>query len=247
MILTVDIGNTTISYGLFKGKKLIQHKALTHAEFCTKGLGGLFRKKPDLSMALVVSVVPKLMTRVTRDLTGYVTCPVYVVGKDITITIPHTYKNIKTLGSDRLVALYGSLFIYQAPFLLIDCGTAITCDIVDEMEVYQGGIIVPGIVTSFNALKAEAAQLPQELSLSWPRSFPSKNTRSAMNAGVLYGFTALVDGLITRFKNKYGKSVQPVLTGGSAKHIVGHTTHKTIYNPELIHQSLVIIAQLIVS
>jgi len=245
MILTVDIGNTTISCRLIKKQRIIWRKAISHGEFKKKGLKGFFQKKNTIALTLVVSVVPGLTQRVRRAIEQSINTPVYIIGKDVAVTIPHAYKNIKTLGTDRLVALYGSLFMYRAPFLLIDCGTAITFDIVDASETYQGGLIIPGIEASFNALKKNAAQLPQDLKLSWPRSFLAKSTCAAMNAGTLYGFTSLIEGLITRFKQEYGNDLRPIITGGSAHYIIKHMKVKPTYNPDLIHQSLSIIAQFI--
>jgi len=243
MILTVDIGNTTISWRMFKKTRVVKKGVCTHAQFSQRGLPlRLYRGK--MTTSIISSVVPFLTRAVKKEI--HVRCGVrsFVVGQDLDVRIPHAHVNLKTLGSDRLVNIYGALFIYKTPFLVIDFGSAITFDVVDADEVYHGGVIVPGVETSFNALKAKGALLPKTLSLSTSRSVVGKNTKSALIAGALFGFAALTDGMIERYQELFSDKLIAVATGGTAKKIIPLCQRKITLDLDLTHKALVKIAQI---
>lgn len=242
MILTVDIGNTNISCACFRKKKIVFFSRTAHAQWKSCGLPGLEVLRPDIEKVIIASVVPRLTQRLRRELSRCMKVPVFVLNDDIGVWFPHARLRLSSLGADRCAALYGSLVLFKAPLLIVDCGTAITFDVIDAQEIYQGGLIVPGMSISFDALKKRGALLPKDLELIRPRSFPAKNTQQALVAGSVYGFSALIDGLIERFKKSYGNSLRAILTGGGAEIIRPHLHHAVLYEPYLIHKSLFIIA-----
>lgn len=242
MIVTIDIGNTNISCACFRKKKIVSFSRTAHAQWKSCGLPGLEALKSDIEKVIIASVVPTYTRRLKRELSRRLKVPVFVLHDDIGVRLPHTRLQLSSIGADRCAALYGSLFLFKAPLLIVDCGTAITFDVIDEEEVYQGGLIVPGMSLSFDALKKRGALLPKDLGLVRPRSFPAKNTQQALLAGSVYGFSALVDGLIERFEKSYGNSLRTILTGGGAELIRPYVRHAVFYEPCLIHKSLFIIA-----
>jgi type III pantothenate kinase len=142
----------------------------------------------------------------------------WIAGSNLPVKIRHKYNNYNKLGIDRKVNIYGVTRIFSLPILIIDFGTAITCDYVDAKGVFQGGMIIPGPETAYRALGKRAALLPKELPL--PRkakSFLGRDTRDCMESGILEGYGAMTDGLIQRFKKRYGKNLRVLATGGFAE------------------------------
>jgi type III pantothenate kinase len=245
MILTIDIGNTNISCACFRGAKMVFSCRVSHAQWKTAGARSLLGARTDIEKVFISSVVPRLSRYIKRELARSLNAAVFIVNEDLFVRLPDKKRaECARLGADRLSALYGSLFLYTAPFLIVDCGTAITFDIVDEREVYQGGLIVPGISLSFAALKKAGALLPKDVMLSRPKIFPAHGTPQALVAGSIYGFSALVDGLIERFQKRYGSAVGVILTGGDAARIKPYLKKKVFHEPHLIHRSLLIISKL---
>ncbi len=143
----------------------------------------------------------------------------FEVGKDIPVLIKHSYASINSLGKDRLVNVVGAATLYKAPFVVVDFGTAITFDYVNEKGVFDGGLIVPGIQTSLHALTQKASLLPDSTKLTTPRSFLGRSTKSCLVSGTVHGFAALTDGLIDNFRKTYGRKVRVILTGGMSSFI----------------------------
>lgn len=242
MILTIDIGNTSIHWGVFEGTDLVKTGSIFHTDFLKSKETFVFYKGA-MQRIVISSVVPTLTRTVERLLKKRYGTEVFVVKDDLCIRIPHRYKNIKTLGSDRLVSIYGALAFYSAPFLVIDAGTAITTDYVDASDLYQGGLIIPGLHTSLQGLENRAFLLPKEIKFNREKSILAKNTNDAMASGILLGFAALLDGLIADYRALSPQNMTAILTGGSAKRVKPYMKTDVTIDSDLVLKSLALISE----
>lgn len=225
MILTIDIGNSNITFGLFKGSRLIKKaQVLTSA---TGKYGSFVRglkrdpirpRGPIGVKAIVIcSVVPKAEKALIMALRHSFTARVFVLGKDIKVPIKNLYKNPKEVGQDRLVAAYAASSLYgkSSPIVVIDFGTAVTFDIVSKKGAYLGGLIFPGMEMSLEALSKKAALLPK-VSLKRPSFIIGKTTKDSMASGAFYGYAAMCDGLVNKFEKRFNQKFFVLATGGNA-------------------------------
>lgn len=243
MIVLLDIGNTAVTYGTFKKSRfsdvgccLYNNIPKIVKKYEQKGL------KKSLSI-VISSVVPKI----TQKIKGFLRkkrVKVWVAGENLPVPLRHRYPKNQKPGIDRLVSLYGAQKLYKAPLLLIDFGTAITFDYLSPKGIFEGGMIVPGPELSFQALIQRAALIPKKLRL--PRkakSFLGTNTLDCLSSGVLEGYGALTDGLIERFKSKYGKNLKVIATGGFAAHLQPYSRRMEKVDPQHTLKSLLLLYQ----
>jgi type III pantothenate kinase len=226
LILAADIGNTSIHLGIFKGSRLfftdtIPTKAKPGQLKNKIKLLGLRARKLRASPGAIVlcSVVPPRTRLVSAILKQVFKAPVFICGKNVSVAIKNLYKNPHSVGQDRLVNAFAGVALYGNPLIIIDFGTAITFDIVNKQGFYQGGLILPGIGLSLKALGQQTALLPQ---LSVPKSAPrlsliGRSTQGAMLAGLLFGVSAMIEGLVPALKKELGARPKVILTGADAK------------------------------
>ena len=217
MLLAVDIGNTSILFGMFKDNKLIKTFRISSA-MGTVPSRQLFNRRDcphRIDAAVICSVVPKLTPVVARAIKrAYGISPV-IVGKDIKLPIRNNYKNPKQVGHDRLVDAIAARELYGAPAIIVDSGTAITFDYVSKKGEYEGGLIVPGIDMSLKALYEKTALLPDvKLKDDKGLTLVARDTVNSIKSGFLNGFGSLTDGVIKRIKARYGKGIKVIGTGG---------------------------------
>ena len=231
MLLAIDIGNTTVSLGIFQGKKLRSTwKIPTRSIFSKKAI--LLPK--DIDAVIISSVVPKTTPIIRKLLVKKYKILPLVLGKNIKAPVKNLYRNPKqVVDSVAVKELYGS------PAIVIDFCTAITFDIISKKGEYLGGIIVPGIETSVRALSKQAALLPI-IKVSAPKELVGKDTINSMKSGIFYGFGALCDGLVARLKMKYGP-MRVIATGGHARLMARFSRSIPKVDPNLTLQGLRII------
>jgi len=236
MLLAIDIGNTTVSLGIFQGKKLRSTwKIPTRSIFSKKAI--LLPK--DIDAVIISSVVPKTTPIIRKLLVKKYKILPLVLGKNIKAPVKNLYRNPKQVGQDRLVDAVAVKELYGSPAIVIDFGTAITFDIISKKGEYLGGIIVPGIETSVRALSKQAALLPI-IKVSAPKELVGKDTINSMKSGIFYGFGALCDGLVARLKMKYGP-MRVIATGGHARLMARFSRSIPKVDPNLTLQGLRII------
>ena len=236
MLLAIDIGNTTIAFGVFRGKKLI-----SSGKISTQGvLSGKKVKLPaGISVAIISSVVPKATPTVKKMVAQKYKIRPLVLGGNIKAPIKNLYRDQKQVGQDRLVNAVAAKELYGYPAIVVDFGTAITFDVISKKGEYIGGIIVPGIETSLNALSEKAALLPK-IRLSPQKGLIGRDTAESMRSGIFQGFGSLCDGIVLKLKAKYGK--QPVIaTGGHCRLMARFSKSIDIVNPDLTLRGLRII------
>lgn len=220
-LLAIDIGNTNITAGVFKGGRLVRKaKTPTHASF---RFGRFFRalaksaglKAGGIDRIAISSVVPLALARLVVELAKAGFPRPLITGRDIVTPIANKYRNKSEVGQDRLVNAYAARALYGAPCVIIDLGTAITFDIVSAKGDYLGGLILPGIELSLSSLHRKTALLPR-VELKAAASIIGKDTVNSMRGGILFGFGAMCDGLVAQYKRILGARTKVIATGGNA-------------------------------
>lgn len=212
MLLAVDVGNTNITFGLFKGSRLVKKFHMPTASYNIKKLKKVLPVKIDDTM--ICSVVPKALKKVALDLAKLTGRRPFIIGKDIRVPIKNLYRRPRQVGQDRLVNAYAVLKLYGCPAIAVDFGTAVTFDLISRNKIYLGGMIIPGLRISLEVLNKRTALLPQ-IKLGKPKEFIGRDTRSSMLSGVVYGFASLTDSLASRIKEKVGLNALIIGTGGN--------------------------------
>jgi type III pantothenate kinase len=213
MLLAIDIGNTNIACGLFKKDRIIKRfsfptKPGQYYYFLKREL-----KKNIPDSAIIASVVPKATSRLELALRFLRVGQLIVLGENITVPIKNRYRYPKQVGQDRLVNGFAAVKLYGTPAIVVDFGTAITFDVISKKKEYMGGMILPGLGISLDSLNQRTALLPR-IKLYAPSEFIGRDTKNSILSGIVYGFAGLTDTLIERIKNKLGKNVLVIGTGG---------------------------------
>ena len=222
MILTIDIGNTNTVLGCWQGEKLLltlrlhTNRDQTADEYCLLVRQLLESRGVDpagLSGGILSSVVPELrmvMKEAMRLMTGKT---FLCVGAGLKTGLDIRMDNPAQLGADLVVDAVAALAKYKPPLVIFDMGTATTMSVIDGSGAYRGGLIIPGLRLSVDALSARAAQLPF-IHLGEPEHFIGSNTIDCMQSGAVYGSALMIDGLIARTAEELGRPVTAVATGG---------------------------------
>lgn len=239
MLLAVDIGNTAIAFGAFQGKKLKLTWKVSTRNIFSKGKVLVLRPLKDIDGVIISSVVPKATPIVKKLLRNRFRINPLVLGENIKAPIKNLYRNPKQVGQDRLANAIAASELFGAPIIVVDFGTAITFDVISEKREYLGGIIVPGIEISLEALSTKAALLPR-IKLSLPKELLGRDTISSMKSGIFYGFGSLCDCLIERLKAKFGEQLV-IATGGHSRLIAKFCKSIDKVKPDLTLQGLRII------
>lgn len=223
MLLTIDIGNTNIKYGIYKGKELvasfrvssrISRTADEYGSVLVNLLDDRGIKKTDVDGIIISSVIPPLNYTICHMCEYFFGITPLMVGPGIKTGLNVKTDNPKEVGADIIVNSVSAFGKYGGPTVVIDFGTATTFDIIDENCSLLGVVIAPGIKTSLEGLVNNTAQLPM-IELDAPESVIGKNTKSSMQAGIIFGFSGLVDNIINKIKRKLNKTdLTVVATGG---------------------------------
>ena len=243
MVLAIDIGNTNIVFGIISFD-VIQFVARTSTDKTKTSDQYAIQFKSILELydvdvneidgCIISSVVPSVFNEVSRAVTTITGIEPMSVGLNILIDNP------AQLGSDLVVNAVAALNEYKPPIIIIDMGTATTISVVDLNENYIGGIILPGMRISLDALCSTAAQLPA-IKLEQPKRVIGKNTIECMTSGIINGNAAMIDGMIERIEDEIGERAIVVATGGLAGEIVKNCRKEVIFDSDLLLKGLYII------
>ncbi len=236
--LAIDIGNTNITLGIFCGKKLVRKTKIATAEHSlyVKRLRRFLRGKM-IDSVIVSSVVPMALVRFAAAIKRVTPAPVSVVGRDTMAPIRNLYRKPSQVGQDRLVNAFAAKTLYGAPAIVIDFGTAITFDIVSRRGEYLGGLILPGIGISLSSLHEKTALLPR-VELKATAHIIGKDTAASMRGGILFGFGAMCDGLVARYKKILGSTTKVIATGGNARLVKRYSKSIQIIDEDLTLKGL---------
>lgn len=242
MLLTVDIGNTNISMGAFRGDELkfvsrvSTDRSKTPDQYALEfsGLFDLYSVKEPFSGVAVSSVVPEITSHVCRAIEKVTGCKALVLGPGVKTGMNILIDNPAQVGADLIGGCVGAASLYELPCLVIDLGTATKISVVDENGAFRGCTISPGIGISLDALSARTSQLPN-IPLSTPDHSIGTNTVDSMQSGIVFGTAAMLDGLCDKLEEELGTEVKTVVaTGGLSGDIIKSCRREIIHNGQLI-------------
>lgn len=231
MLLVIDVGNTNTVIGLYEedrlrhhwrlgtdaGKTVDEYGMLMFVLFQMRGL------KLDIVKDVVIScVVPPMLNLLEPLCENCFQKAPLIIGPGIKTGMPIYYDNPREVGADRIVNAVAGYEKYRRSLIIVDFGTATTFDYVNDRGDYHGGSIAPGIAISTEALFKRASKLPR-IEFSKPKSVIGKDTISSMQAGIMFGYAGLVDGIVTRMICEARTEPYVVATGGLAKVIAPET------------------------
>jgi type III pantothenate kinase len=225
LLLAVDAGNTQTVFGLFRNGELGDTwRVATERERTGDELGVLLAGLSDLDSIdgiCLSSTVPPLV-QAYEDFAGrWADARIIVVGPGAKTGIPIRYDDPREVGPDRIANAVAALERYGAPAIVVDFGTSTNFDVVSPDGEYVGGVLAPGIEVSMDALFARAARLFR-VDFSAPENVIGKTTASALQSGLVYGFTGQVDEIVRRIRAELGAEAPAVATGGLAELIAPH-------------------------
>ena len=249
MLLAIDIGNTNLVIGCFENDRILFKARIATDRLRTSDQYGVEIKNmleaygvqiKDIDDCIISSVVPPVFNSVKTGVIKILGKQPMVVGPGLKTGLNIHVDVPSQVGSDRIVIAVAALAEYKAPLILMDLGTATTIEVVEPENTYLGGVIIPGVKISLDALTSRAAQIPG-ISLDKPKQVIGKNTVDCMRSGMMYGTAAMIDGLIDRMEEELGHSATLVATGGMAQFITPLCKHNIILEKDLLLKGLNII------
>ncbi|MBN2279663.1 MAG: type III pantothenate kinase [Candidatus Marinimicrobia bacterium] len=230
MFLAIDIGNTNTVIGVYHEKELINNWRLASKNartvdeywivtklFCDNA--GIDVSKID--GAIMGSVVPDLTQNYQQMVSQYFHRESIVVNDKINLGFALKVEVPSSVGADRICNVAAARVQYPLPAVVVDLGTATTFDVIDEGGDYIGGAISPGIYTASSELTRKAAKL-SKIDLKNPLHYIGKTTEEHLLTGIFTGHIAMIEGLISRMQQEYGKELTVIATGGLSQEIADH-------------------------
>ena len=249
MIFVFDVGNTNTVLGVYDGEELTHHWRIETNRNKTDDEYGMLIKSlfdfanlalSDISGIIISSVVPPIMFALEKMCIRYFNLKPLVVGPGVKTGLDIKYDNPKEVGADRIVNAVAAIHKYGSPLIIVDFGTATTYCYITEDKQYLGGAIAPGIGISTEALYTRAAKLPR-IEIVRPEGVIGRNTVSAMQSGILYGYVGQVEGIVNRMKNESKQTPTVIATGGLASLIAQESSVIDIVDPFLTLKGLQLI------
>jgi type III pantothenate kinase len=246
MLLAIDIGNTNVVLGVFDRDKLVENwRVGTDPQITPDEYAMIFKDLFNFAMldfkqiegVIISTVVPPLLPVMTEMSQKYFHIEPMVVTHKLKTGITIRYDNPKEVGADRIVNAAAAYHLYGGPLIIVDFGTATTFCAVTESGDYLGGAICPGIKISAEALFQRASKLPR-VELTKPVNVIGTDTISAMQAGIIYGYAGLVDGIVERMKKELSSRAKVVATGGLAELVSPETRSIRQIKPQLTLEGL---------
>ena len=247
MLLTIDVGNTNITFGVYEGTQVkATFRMMSKVERTSDEYGmsictllednGIDRK--SINGSIIASVVPAVMYSLTSAVIKYLDCEPMIVGPGLKTGINIATPNPREIGADRIVDAVGAFEKYGGPVLVMDFGTATTYDLINAEGEFVAGITAPGIKMSAKALWEDTAKLP-EIEILKPKSILAQDTISSMQAGLVYGQIGQTEYIVNKVKEEAGLSeMKVVATGGLGSIIADETDAIEVYDRTLTLEGL---------
>jgi len=248
MHILTDIGNSTVVAAIADAGGQIAHswRFKTRKEEIVpyfryelkQGLRKYNIEPTQIESVAISSVVPEVdddMTLAITDLLGLT--PHFFTLDDVEGLLSIDVESPGQLGVDRLADAVGAVVCYGSPAIIIDFGTATTVGIINDQQVFCGGLIIPGVKTSLTALTARASQLPT-VNVERPRHLIGRSTLESMQSGIVYGTSFMIDGLIDQIAPMFARPPHLIATGGMSRSIVPYCRHQIIADEHLLLKGL---------
>lgn len=222
MLLSIDIGNTNMEFGVFQGKTIKAKFRLGTNRNITSDEIGLFlsqfllingMSKSDIQDIIIATVVPQVMYSVNNAMKKYIGKTPIIVGEDLPYGIENRYERPGEVGADRLVNAVAAYLKYGGPLIIVDFGTATTFDAVSDSGAYLGGAIYPGVKISMDALFEKTAKLPR-VELIRIETAIGRRTVNSVQAGIMFGYAGAVTGIVAQMSKELGGNAKVIGTGG---------------------------------
>lgn len=250
MLLVVDVGNTNMTFGVYRGENLeatfriMTKTPRTSDEYgimLTQLLGAKGINVEQLNGSIIASVVPDVMHSLVGGIVRYTNTKPLIVGPGVKTGIRIITEDPRAIGADRIVDAVAAYVKYGGPVLVVDFGTATTYDLITEAGEFAAGITAPGIRISSEALWKQTAKLPN-IEIKKPKSILAQETISSMQAGLMYGQIGQTEYIVNKVKEESGiKNLKVVATGGLGRTIADETDTIDIYDSSLTLDGLRII------
>ena len=250
MLLAIDAGNTNTVFAVSSGGKLKgQWRMATDARRTADEYGvwllQLMKHEGialnQVKAAIMSCVVPQATFALRMLVRNYFHTELMIVGEEgVDLGIVLKMDRPQEVGADRLVNAVAAWKKYKEPLIIVDFGTATTFDVVDKKGAYIGGVIAPGVNLSLEALHRAAAKLPN-VAVERPAHVVGKDTISAMQSGVYFGYVGLIEGIVARIREECGGKARVIATGGLAPLFAKATPVIASLEPDLIIEGLRII------
>lgn len=251
MNLCVDVGNTTIGFGVFEENKLLikfniqTNRFKTETEF-SLSIAELFKQNHlpigNIDKIIYSSVVPQVNHELKQALTSVFNCRILTISSGMKTGIMMKIDNPNELGNDLVADLVAGKTLYSYPLLIVDLGTASKILLIDKDGYFSSALIMPGLSVCAKALTDSAVLLPS-VGLDQTPKFLAKNTVEAMNNGLLYGHAEMINGLVKRFEKELGYECKVVVSGGNAKYVKNLLPAEYLYDEQLVLKGLNILLE----
>jgi type III pantothenate kinase len=251
MLFVIDVGNSNTVMGLYDGSRLVDdwrirtERNMTEDEFYIL-VCNLFGRNSiqagDIDKSIISCVVPPLVNALDTFCRKYLKHTPHWVNAESASNMPMRIHNPSEMGADRIVNAVAAYHKYQTSLIIIDFGTATTFDSVSEKGELLGCAISPGIKISAEALFEKASKLPR-IEFSPPEHAIGKDTDSSMKSGIIFGYAALVDGMVHRIKREMTPNPKVIATGGLADLIHRVSTTIEVVEPNLTLEGLRILSE----
>jgi len=249
MVLAIDVGNTNLTIGGFVKSSLAFSAHISTDTEATRddyacriisvlSLYGI--KRDGFRGAVIASVVPELNSIIKDAVRRVAGVEAIVVGPGIKTGISIRCDAPSSVGADLICTSVAANYLYGAPALVIDMGTATKMTVVNDKGAFIGAAIIPGIMMVLRALATDTAQLPM-VSLEAPDAIICKNTADCMKSGAVFGNACMIDGMVTRIMEEIGTKCKVLLTGGYATAVAPHLTCDFTLDEHLVLKGLYLI------
>jgi len=241
MLLAIEQGNTNTVFAVHDGTNwLSQWRSATDPSRTADEYGVWLSQflqmreltLKDLHACIISSVVPQSIFHLRNLSRRYLHTEPLVIGENAVLGVEIRIDKPSEAGADRLVNAVGAHAAYSGPLIVVDSGTATNFDVIAADGAFEGGVIAPGINLSMQALHQAAARLPR-VAIQRPKCVIGRDTVTAMQSGVFWGYMALIEGMIDRIRGEYGAEMTVVATGGVASLFEGSTDKIDIFDPDV--------------
>lgn len=243
MILTIDVGNSnTVIVGYENNQIVYKKRIITEknnvVSYYTSHLESL---EFNIEAVVLSSVVPNITNMIVDVLTEQFTCGIYNVSIDNIQNFEVKLDNPNEIGADFIATAVGAFSQYKTPIIIADIGSASKISVIDREGSFSGGVIIPGIQTSLDALVHYIPHLPT-VSLEVPPNVIGTNTHSCIQSGLTYGLVAQIQGLATMMEKELGMKCTKLITGGYAE-LIHDDLPDFVHKPDLLNDGLRILYQ----